>query len=140
MRVFELRTQAVQSISFFKWRQVFPLNIFDQTDFEGFRVVGGLFDAGHFAQPRRARRMVAPLAGDDVEAVLSRHKTHQQRFQYALFANRVRKVAQVAKRLAGLVRIRADLVHPNHAPDCGAAITCQRFYVVRVMPHLQRDG
>src|ERR1700682_4073531 len=36
--VLNLRSQPVQSIGFFKWRQVLPLNIFDQADFESLRV------------------------------------------------------------------------------------------------------
>ncbi len=140
VRVFKLRAQTVQSVCFFKWRQIFPLNILDQPDFERLRVVGGLFDARHLAQSRRARSVIAPLPGDDMEAVLSRDVAHQQRLQHALFANRLRELAQVAKRLAWLVRIRPDLVDANHTSDRRAAITCQRFYVMCVMPHLQRDG
>src|SRR5438477_388223 len=140
VRVFKLCAQTVQPICFFKRREVFSLNILDQPDFERLRVVGGLFDARHFAQPRSARRMITPLAGDDMKAVLARDVAHQQRLQYALFANRLREFAQVPKRLARLVGIRANLFHANHAPDRRTAIACQRFYIMRVMPHLQRDG
>ena len=49
------------------------------------------------------------------------------------------KLAQIAQRLAGLVRIRPNLIHGNHAAHRRAAETGQRLDVMRVMPHLQCD-
>ena len=87
MRIFKLRAQPVQPVRFFKRRQILPLNVFDQPDFERLCVVCRFFNARHFTQPGRARRVVASLSGNNVEAVLAWDVTHQQRLQHALFAN-----------------------------------------------------
>ena len=123
MGIFKLRAQPVQPVRFLKRRQILPLNIFDQPDFERLRVICRFFNARHFAKSRSTRSVVPPLAGNNVEAVLGRDIAHQQRFQHALFANRLRKLAQVAEGFARLVRIRANLVHANHPPDRRAAVT-----------------
>ena len=140
MRVFELRGQAVETVGFLKRGQVLALDVFDQRQLEGFRVVGDLFDAGHLAQPRRAGSVVAALAGDDVIALFARDIADEQRLQHTLLADRLRQFAQISQRFARLVRVRANFFDRNHPADRRPAVGCQRFNVVRVMPHLQRDG
>src|SRR5260370_3527897 len=136
VRILKLRAQAVQTVSFFERRQVFPLNILDQSDFKRFRVVGGLFGARHFAQSRGARRVVAALARDDMEAVFARDVAHQQRLQHALLLNRLGELSQVTQRFAWLVGVWADLVHANHAPDRRAAVPVHPFPIIPIIPHL----
>ena len=140
VRVVKLLGEALQAVGFFKRRQVLALQIFDQREFQRFGVVGDFLDARNFAQSRGARGVVAALAGNDVVAIVARHEAHEQRFQHALFFDGFGEFAQIAQEFAGLIGVGPDLVDRNHAADGGAAETGQLFYVVRVMPHLQRDG
>jgi len=118
--VFELRGQAVQTIGLFKRSQIFSLNILDQSNFKSLCVVSRFFDAGHFPQSGSARRVIAPFAGDQVVAILARHKPHQQRLQHALLAHRIGKFSQIADslaRLSGLGRTcSTGIIRPMAAP------------------------
>ncbi len=69
--------------------------------------------------------MVAALTGDDVVAILARHEAHEQRFQHALFLDGFGQLTQFTQEFPGLIGIGPDLVERNHAPDGGAAETCE---------------
>jgi hypothetical protein len=140
MGVIEMLGQALQAVSLFKGRQVLALQVFDKSEFQRFGVVGDFFDAGDFPQACGARGVVAALAGNDVVAIVARHEAHQQRFEHALFLDGVGEFAQISQHLAGLIGVGPDFIDRNHAAHGGAAKTSELFYVVRVMPHLQRDG
>ena len=77
--VIEMIGQALQAVRFFKRGEVFALNIFDQPEFQGFRVVGDLFDARHFVQTSGAGGVVAAFAGYDVVRIFAGIEAHQQR-------------------------------------------------------------
>src|SRR5580704_17571220 len=140
VRVLKLLGEALQAVGFFKRGQVLALQVFDEREFQRFSVVGDFFDAGNFAQSRGARGVIAALAGNDVVAIVARQKAHQQRFQHALFLYGFGEFAQVAQEFPRLVGVGPDLIDRNHAADGRAAEIGDLFYVVRVMPHLQRDG
>src|SRR3989442_1091002 len=140
VRVIELLREAIEAVGFFKRRQVLALDIFDQGELEGFGVIGDLFDTGELAESGGASGMIAALPGNDVVALLARDIAHQQRLEHALLFDRLGELMQIAERLAGLIRVGANLLRWNHPPDCGATVTGQRLDVMRVMPHLQRDG
>src|SRR5713101_4966548 len=135
-----LRCQAVQPFGLFERRQVFALEVFNEGQLKGFGVVSDLFDAGQLAKADGPGCVIATLAGDDVVTLLPRHEAHQQRLQYSLFFDRVAQFAQVAEGLPRLIGVRPNLIYRDHAAHCRAAVTGQRFDVVRVMPHLQCDG
>jgi len=63
MRVSEMLGQPVKSLGFLERGQILALEVFDQGQFERFGVVGNLLDAGNLAKARRARGMIAALAG-----------------------------------------------------------------------------
>ncbi len=140
VRVVELFGEAIEAVGFFKRRQVLALNVFDQRQLEGLRVVNSLFDAGELAKSRGAGSVIAALSGNDVVALLARDEADEQRFQHALFFDRLGEFVQIAKSFSRLVRVGTNLLRRNHPSDSGTAIAGQRLDVMRVMPHLQRDG
>ncbi len=121
MRVFKLLGEALQAVRFFKRRQVLALQIFDQREFQRFGVVRDFLDARNFAQSRRARSVVAPLAGNNVVAIVARHEAHEQRLQHALLFDGFREFAQIAQEFPGLIGVGPDFVDRNHAADGRAA-------------------
>src|SRR5260370_8799496 len=140
VRVIELLREAIEAVGFFERRQVFALDIFDQGELEGFGVIGDLFDTGELAESGGASGMIAALPRNDVIALLARDIAHQQRLEHALLFNRLGQLMQIAERLAGLIRVRANLLRWNHPPDCGATVTGHVIDGMRARPQLPRDG
>src|SRR5579863_9158613 len=123
VRVVELVGQALQAVGFLERRQVLALQILDQRQFERFRVVGNLLDAGQLVQAGNLRGVVATLAGDDVVGILARDVANEQRLEHALLADGVGQFAHVADILSRLVGIGPNLVDRDHAPHGRAAET-----------------
>ena len=59
----------MQRLGFFERRQVLALQVLDQRQLEHLGVVDVADDHRQLAQADLDRRLVAPLAGDDLEAV-----------------------------------------------------------------------
>ena len=77
----------MQAVRFFKRSQVLALKIFDEPDLQRLRIVHALFDARNFMESGGARGVVAPLARDQVVAILARHEADEQRFEHAFLAH-----------------------------------------------------
>ena len=138
--IVKLCRQPVQSFGLLERGKVLALKVFDQSQLQGFGIVGNLFDAGQFAQAGGAGSVVAALAGDNEVAILARDEADQQRLQHPFLLDGVTQFAQVAQDLSRLIRIRPDFIDRDHTTHRGAAIAGERLYVVGVMPHLQCDG
>ena len=89
--------------------------------------------AGRSAQAGLDRRLVAPLAGDDLEPVAA--LAHDQRLDDPLLGNRRHQLRQVAHDLTGLVRIGIDLLDRDQPADRHPGRRRQRLHVMLVMAH-----
>ena len=69
MRVAAALGQAVQRLGLFERRQVLALEVLDQRELDDLGVVDLADDDRQLAQADLDRRLVAPLAGDDLEPV-----------------------------------------------------------------------
>ena len=69
MRVAALLRELLQRLRLFERRQVLALQVLDQRQLHHLGVVGLAQDDRQLAQPDLHRRVVAPLAGDDLVAV-----------------------------------------------------------------------
>ena len=87
MGVIELIGEALEPIGFLKRRQVLALEVFDQREFERFRVVRDFFDARQLVQASGLRSVEAALPGDDVVHVLTRHVADEQRLENAFLTD-----------------------------------------------------
>ncbi len=106
MRHFEFVDQPLHGGGLFHRVEIFTLDVFDQRHDER-RVVGHLaYHHRYLGEPGHLRRPPAPLAGDQLVALLDR--AHHQRLQQALAADRLR---QLGERL--LVHSRTGLVAPR---------------------------
>src|SRR5258708_18530335 len=116
MGVLKLRREPMQPVRFFKRSQILSLNILDESALERLRIISGLLDPRDFAQSPRARRVLAPLASNDVVTIRPRNKSHQQRIPHALLAHRLSQVPQITDGLPRLIAIRPHLVLLDHQP------------------------
>ena len=92
-------------------------------------------------QARGARGVIAALAGDNVVGVFARDVANQQRFEHALFADGIGKLADIADVSCGAGRDSGESCRwGSCGPMDAPLITGQRLDVVRVMPHLESDG
>src|SRR2546428_6949172 len=116
VRVIELLREAIEAVGFFKRCQVFALDVFDQSELEGFGVIGDLFDTGELAESGGASGMIAALPGNDVVALLAPLLARYVPLEDGYFINCVGHLLQIALRLLWLCRGRAGPIPPDLPP------------------------
>ncbi len=91
--------------------EILALHVFDDGEFEGFRILHLADDHRHVMQLGALRRAPAPLARHDLETVAhALDGAHENRLKDSLFADGVREIFQFGfgEILARLVRIRFE--------------------------------
>ena len=94
-------------------------------------------DDRQLAQAGLDRRLVAALAGDDLEALAA--LPDDQRLDDPLLGDRRDQLRQVAHDLPRLVRIGVDQLDRHHPADRRPGRRGQRLDVVLVVAHRQRS-
>jgi hypothetical protein len=123
----------VQRFRLFERGQVLALEVLDQRDLDDFVVVDLADDDRDVAKADLHGRLVAPLAGDDLEPGST--LADDDRLDDALLGDRRHELRQVPHDLPGLIRIGIDLVD-RHDPANGSPRGAgQRLDVVLVVPH-----
>src|SRR5712691_388181 len=92
LAVAKFTREAAIGLGLFERREVFTLQVFDQRDFERFRIAELAADDRDLVQPNPLRGAPAPLAGDQLE--IRRPvgaRPHQERLDDALLADRLRE-------------------------------------------------
>ncbi len=109
------RGQALQRLGLFERRQVLALEVLDQRDLEHLGIVDVADDGRQFAQADLDRRLIAPLAGDDLEPLAA--LADDQRLDDALLGDRGHQLREVAHHLPRLVRVGIDLLDRDQSAD-----------------------
>jgi hypothetical protein len=130
--------QRLQRLALFERRQVLALDVLDERDLEHLRLVDVPDDGRQLDEAGLHRGLIAPLAGDDLEARAS--LPDDQRLDDPLLLDRRDELGQVAHGLARLVGIGVETVDRNHPSDRRPGRRGERFHVVRVVAHAQRVG
>ena len=95
LRVIEFVDQAFVALGLFERRQILPLHVFNQAEFERFAIRQFAQDRRHFVKTNKLRRSPAPFAGDDLVSIRrARDRAHEQGFKNAAFADRIRQTLQ----------------------------------------------
>ena len=133
MRVTAALRQAVQRLGFFERCQVLALDVLDQREFEHLGFVDVADHRRQLVEPGLDRRLVAALAGDDLEAAgaLPDH----QRLENSLLGDRRDQLRQVPHHLPRLVGVRIDLLDRDEPANGDAGRRGERIHVVLVVPH-----
>ncbi len=108
LAAFEFVGERVIALRLFQRIEVFALHVLDDRELQRVAVVDVDRDDRHLVQACGLRRAPAPLAGDDLEAVVrALHRTHHDRLDHAVLPDRVGKLGELGfrKRAARVARI-----------------------------------
>ena len=128
--------EGLQRFGLLERTEVLALQVLDQRDLDHLAVGDLADDDGDLVEGQPDGRLIAPLAGHDLEAPPSR--PDDERLEDALLGNRGHQLRQVAHDLPRLVWIGIDLIDRDHAPEGGACGGGRRLHAVRVVARL--DG
>ena len=125
VRVAEAGRERLEPLGLLERREVFALQVLDESDLGDRPVVDVHLDAGHLLEPHLKARAVAPLARDDHEAAADLGRADEDRLEHTDRADRVDEIGEVADldaRLAGFGSSRSmGIIRPIGAPELCAA-------------------
>src|SRR5262249_41280346 len=127
------RRQRLQRLGFFKRRQILPLDVLDERDFDDFVVVDFADDDRHFAQPDLDRRLIPALAGHDLKPAPA--LAADDRLDDPFLGTRPLQPRQIPRDLPAQVRCRIQLADGHEPADRRPRGTGQRLDVVLVVAH-----